>query len=406
MLKNNIRVTRNNKRTISLKNQINRIRHRRKYRPIISSRFFRKDFQIISSTFKEEPVYTGHFLTEPNNLYLLKKLHKSGTWKSIVLFRNRMSFWTSYNRRYFSEDPKPTNTKNFGLGVIKSGKIESIESVLIKSKSEMSSLNIYSHKVYPNAKTADINEAFYLCVNGSDQFQHFIQDCLPIITHVKKFLEKHPDLPLIVNRPGADFLNYEYYFNLVGIKNPRTYIEEKSLTIKILYLLDFKPINAIYCLPSEMYRRMFEIVLQNKAYKETEKKNLVCFIRDSKSRNFKNEQLVKQELSKHADKLGLNPFFINPSCIDLNSMIEVLSNAIYIFGAHGGAIYNMVFASPDATLIEFVTTEHADSLSHLILSFGQNYMPYAIPMSKDDLNFSVSEKDFDLIFKILENKRL
>ena len=61
----------------------------------------------------------------------------------------------------------------------------------------------------------------------------------------------------------------------------------------------------------------------------------------------------------------------------------------------------MIFAAPESTLIEFITTESTDSLSHMIRSFGINYMPFAIIGSKGSHELEITVEDLDFIFEAL-----
>jgi hypothetical protein len=61
----------------------------------------------------------------------------------------------------------------------------------------------------------------------------------------------------------------------------------------------------------------------------------------------------------------------------------------------------MIFAAPDCTLIEFITTDSTDSVSHMIRSFGMSYMPYAINASKASVKIEVTKTDLDNIFYAL-----
>ena len=77
------------------------------------------------------------------------------------------------------------------------------------------------------------------------------------------------------------------------------------------------------------------------------------------------------------------------------------SMAKYVFAVHGGSNYNMIWAPPDSVLVEFIPSEATDSLFHLVLSYGQTYLPYALPQDKGDLKFKVTKTDIDIILESL-----
>ena len=388
-----------------IRQQINRLKNRRSFKKIIAPDI---TLNIIAqSVFSTSPVYNSRLIISKENLNLLNLCKKSGSWVRVKSFNRNIAFWTSKNLNYFKK-PEPSSilTRNFGVGIITSSEIVKLEKVCVSSKPLQSSLNIYDHKI-EKSETVEIEDAFYLCINGSDQFQHFIQDFLPILTFIHEFLRNNIDIPLIIKKPLNNFKNHEYFFQLLEIDNPKLIIDYSDMKVRNLYIVNFKPINAIYCLPKELYASSFNLVSKHKKYIENTTKNLVVFIREENTRNFSNKDFLVQEFSMRAKLLGLNPVFLNPSKNDLESTIGILSNAKYIFGMHGGAIYNMIFAAADSTLVEFITTQATDSLCHMIRSFGINYMPYAIISDKNSFEIEVTKKDLDNVFEslfLLENK--
>jgi len=382
-----------------IRQQINRLKNRRSFKKIIAPH---TTLNTISSyLFATSPVYNSRFIISKENITLLNLCKKSGSWVRVKFFKSNISFWTSKNLRYFKKVELPLIiTRNFGVGVITSAEIVKLDKVCVSSKPTQNSLNIYDHKI-EKSETVEIEDAFYLLINGSNQFQHFIQDFLPILTFIHTFLAYNIDIPLIIKKPLNNFQSHEYFFELLEINNPRLIIDYSDIKVKNLYIVNFKPINAIYCLPKELYSSMFTLINQHKKYIESATKNLVVFIREENTRNFSNQNFLVQEFSKRAKLLGLNPVFLNPSKNDLDLTINTLSNAQYIFGLHGGAIYNMIFAAPYSTLVEFITTEATDSLCHMIRSFGINYMPYAVKSDKNSVEIEITKKDLDNVFESL-----
>lgn len=382
-----------------IKKQVQRFKDRRSYRtitPRISASYVNATYSFAST-----PIYDSKVIISNENLHYLKLCKKSGSWISIKLFKKRFVFWTSRNLSYFRRiDSNLIYTRNFGIGVITGAMITILSKAHVKQSPINNSLNIYNHEIN-RGKTINFNEAFYMCVNGSDQFQHFVQDFLPILAFIKPFLRDNPNMPLILKKSIKNVKHYQYYFNLLEIRNPLIYIDEFDIGIETLYILDFTPISALYCLPQEFYSSLYRVVTQNKAYKICLKKNLVLFIRNEITRNFSNQSSLEHELTLRSKLLDLNPIFLNPSVDSLDSIIDALSNARYVFALHGGAVYNMIFAAPDCTLIEFITTDSTDSLLHMIRSFGMSYMPYAINASKGSVEIKVTKADLDSIFHTL-----
>lgn len=387
---------------MTIQQRINHLKGLRRFMEVRPARTLRsKKIQKVDK-FKRDPVYLGTFNVVSSNLSLLKSCYKSGSWVRMKCLGRERVFWTSRKLKYFTELPNAKTSRNFGVGIIRSSKMKIFENVSIDCTPSSNSLSIYNRKIQFADSGHNIDEAFYLCVNGSEHFQHFVQDFLPILSSVRDALALKPATPILLNRPSINFRNFDYFFSLLSISNPKIFLDSNSVTVGKLYFLDFEPKNAIYCIPAEMYQNLFSVISQKKVFKENKKQNLVCFVRNEKTRNFANIDFVKKELSNWAITHGLNPVFINPVDVNIDDLVGLLSNAKFVFGAHGGAIYNMVFAVKDSTLIEFIATDSTDSLMHMIRSFGQSYLPYAVKMDKGSFSFEVSKKDFKSIFARLE----
>lgn len=379
-----------------IKKQILRFKSRRSYKPIYSEHI---NSEIIKNySFKNTLFYNSKVIISNENLILIKKCKKSGSWVNVKLMKRNLLFWTSRNLKLIKGNNLSLfNARNFGIDVISSATITKLCNITVKGTSIESSLNIYDHKIIDNGNI-DFDEAFYMCVNGSDQFQHFIQDFLPILAFVEPFLQENSAMPLILKKSIKNVMHYEFYFDLLEIKNPRIYINENDIGIKNLYILNFLPINALYCLPQNLYTSLYKAVTRNKTYQISPKQNFVLFTRKEITRNFANEEFLVDELKFRCSHLGLNLIVLNPRNTDLISIITALSNAKYVMGMHGGALYNMLFAAQDSTLIEFITTDSSDSLAHMIRSFGLNYMPYAIDADKGTNEIQITKADLDFIF--------
>lgn len=382
-----------------IKKQIMRFKDRRLYvKIIVGSRVL---FANTTYSFARIPRYASKAIISDKNSDTLTVCKKSGSWVTIKLFNKRFSFWTSRNLRYFRKiDSNLIHTRNFGIGVITGAQIATLSKVRVKHAPTASSLNIYDHEI-STSKSINFDNGFYMCVNGSDQYQHFVQDFLPILAFVSPFLRDNPNMPLILKKSIKNVKQYEYYFDLLDVRNPIIHIDNHDIGIDNLYILDFIPISAIYCLPQEIYFNLYRIVSQNKKFKICLIKNLVLLIRNEMTRNFSNQSLFQDELIRRAKALNLNPIFLNPSVDSLSSVIDALSNARYVFAMHGGAVFNMIFAAPDCTFIEFITTDSTDSLSHMIRSFGLSYMPYAVYGSKGSTEIEITKADLDNIFHAL-----
>jgi hypothetical protein len=380
--------------------QIQRLKTLRRWKSIYMSKVNAKIYMDVDFTNNQS--YKSKYILAESNVKVLSRAKKSGSWVKFGFTNARIIFWTSRYLSQFKGLPNIQQTRNFGIGIIKSAKFKNLYQVEISSEEIPSSLNIYNHAIISSKAKSDLDEAFYMCVNGASSFQHFIEDCLPILGLAKKTLDKRPFMPIILKKPDANFHNFHLFFELLAIRNPKVFIEEGNIIVKKLHIIDFYPFNAIYCLPKDMYKSVHELVARKNPSFNNKKKNLVVIARRQATRNYADPGVIREEVMGWSEIMGLNPIFIDPSSESLTAVKHVFSNAKYIFGVHGGAIYNVIFAPENATLIEFVPTKDSQSLMHMIMSFGLNYFPYAIEANFNDAKISIGKEDLRCIFKAIE----
>ena len=379
-----------------LRVQLERLKHRRRYRG-----FYAKGIEkqlLYEIKFKEIQEYDSISLMVGSNMDALKKCRKSGSWIVVRIAGVRAIFWTSRYLNYFYKLPVTHHTRNFRPGLINSARFEVLYQASITSNQFHSSLNMYSNSIKVCSQPKSFQQAFYLCINGGDNFQHFIQDLVPVLSLAKNFLDKNRQIPILLNKPNASFTSFDLFFDLLEIHNPKVFVENVQFNVEELYLIDFQPFNAVYCLPSEMYKSAHSLIKKKLNTDMRNKQNLILIVRQGLTRNFANLSELEDTITSKANALGLKPIFINPSTEDMTTVIEVFKNARYIFGIHGGAMYNAIFAPINSTVIEFVTTKDTDSLSHMIRSFGINYLAYAVESGKGDLKITVTRSDLNDIF--------
>lgn len=379
--------------------QIQRVKTLRRWKNIYKSRVNAKIYMNVDFTNNQ---YTSKYILEESNVKILSMAKKSGSWVKFGFTNARIIFWTSRYLSQFKGLPNIQQTRNFGIGIIKSAKFKNLDQVEISSEEIPSSLNIYNHAITSSKTRSDLDEAFYMCVNGASSFQHFIEDCLPILGLAKKTLDKRPFIPIILKKPDSNFHDFDFFFELLDIKNPKVFIEEGSIRVKNLHIIDFYPFNAIYCLPKDMYQSVHELVALKNPSLTNKEKNLVVITRQQATRNYADLSVIREEAIQWSEIMGLNPIFIDPSSESLSTVKHVFSNAKYIFGIHGGAIYNVIFAPKNATLIEIVPTKDSQSLMHMVMSFGLNYFPYAIEAHFNDAKIPIGKDDFRCIFKAIQ----
>ena len=387
-----------------LTSQFYRIRDRRRYREVFAHKV-RKGSEVLADIeFPEHQKYPGRVLQVPSNLSLLEKCQKSGSWVINHLPLGRPYVWTSKQRRYFLGLPNISHSLAADPNLLKSVRLEKyLNCEVSPDAASNQSLNIYSSCVNQAVKDPEIEKAILIDVSGGESFQHFIQDCLPLISLIQQFPEIPNDAFLIIRRPAPGFISFGTYLKKLNINNPIIFTDQySSLKVKELYSLQFKPFNATYSIPPLLYHYMYE-KFQSNSSPQIEGNRIVLVIdRREKIRNFDNMSLLHKRLNHWCKKNSLMLKIINIKELTLEEIQSVFSQAKFVFAIHGGGNYNMIWAPLDCTLIEFVPTDATDSLLHLVLSFGQTYLPYALPHDKGDVYFKVSAFDLESILQVLD----
>ena len=189
-----------------LTSQFYRIRNRRRYREVFAHKVRKKSEVLAEIKFPEHQKYPGRVLQVPSNLSLLEKCQKSGSWVINYLPMGRPYIWTSKQRRYFLGLPNISHSLAADPSLLKSVRLQKYLNCQVSTDAASDqSLNIYSSYVNQTVKDPDIDKAILMDVSGGESFQHFIQDCLPLISLIQQFPEIPDDAPLIIRRPAQNF---------------------------------------------------------------------------------------------------------------------------------------------------------------------------------------------------------
>ena len=385
-----------------IKSQVAHVAGRRRYRDVFSSGARMRSSSIKTISFKESGAYKGDLLVVPSNLAKRMLCIKSGSWQA-----SRFSFfkgyrWTSRFLPYFvgekriahSSQANPTFMQEVQLKVFKRCRIT-------LDPDRHKSLNMYACSVKLSFDKPNYSQAILLGINGADSFQHFIQDCFPLLSLVENLDEIPLSAPLILLSPSETFPSFTSYLQSLGIKRPVVFISDQiSFVVEDLFVLDFKPFNALYNLPASLYLSLHE-KLQRQPSQISNK--VIIVERDEKNRNFAEIELLKHKIGKWANGHNLDLVILKPHLEELGAMIRLFAESKYVFAIHGGANYNIIWAPEDSTLVEFLPIFSTNSLFHLALSFGQNYLPFALEQRFLDVQYNISEAEIDSVLRHLDS---
>jgi hypothetical protein len=368
----------------------------------------RNNIQLIwqrSFNSKDKPL--GKALYVPSNTQALKSCMKSGSWIPARIPLPRKYRWTSKYLPYFSSFPNLHKSLTVQTDLITSVELLEVSNCKVsRDFSTSTSLNIYQSTLNIEGEGGDIDAAILLDISGSESFQHFVQDAMPILSLIAEVPDYLQNVPILIPQPAKSFKSFLSYIEAMRLPNKIVFISPESVTyVKKLYVFNFKPFNMMYGLPSDLYHNSYRLV-NGGDVAHSKNEGVLLLERKENSRNFKNFHQISRQISTWANSQNLSFSSIDTSTLEFKEIREKFRKAKFIFAIHGGANYNIVWARLDTTLVEFIPVVATDSLSSLALSYGLNYMPFALNHDKGDFEFEIKEEDLNSIFEILASGNL
>jgi capsular polysaccharide biosynthesis protein len=250
----------------------------------------------------------------------------------------------------------------------------------------------------------DLESAITFNIGGSNTFQHFMQDCLPIIAKTKKFLLDNPELPMLLPDADMNFKNRDYILDKIGIKNKIIETDQiDTLRIRYLYFWNFTPYNSQYNLPPIFYRALRELIYNQEL--SVENRTIVLLLRNEKMRKFKNKSEVIECLQLIANLYNLKLVTVDTSVEHISLVRKKIEEALIIIGIHGGNTYNAIFCQNDCSVIEIVPMSNTNT-NIIFLSFaGVKYVPFPSNFNFFDEEVNVSVKELEkVVLTVLNSK--
>ncbi len=278
----------------------------------------------------------------------------------------------------------------------------------IKSANFLKVVNIlyFPHAIRPNevskytfkvkqleSNDFEIQDAISFNLGGADSFQHFVQDCLPIILISKKFLNSRSDLVILLPPANFNFKTRTELIRSLGITNKIVETGDKSISIGNLYYWNFEPFNAKYALPAAWTSNLFNAVRKTSTVHD----EIILITRNEETRNFANLKMIISVLNQLADDLNLKFKVMDSSTAKLSDYREEIPKAKVVVSMHGGANYNLLFASEKTIFFEFIPMKETNSLINFFKDSGITYIPVPI-----DFKFKQSEEVFIPEIKLIE----
>ena len=318
----------------------------------------------------------------------LEKCYKYGGYRK---FLNKY-YWSHRKLQFFD------SKKNIYGGIpkiIKNTQICNVSKIdYLPHEIEHNNVSKYTFKIKKSKSNKfDVKKAMSFNYGGANSFQHFIQDCLPVIVASKDFLIQNPDIAILLPKPIESFSSRSRILKWIGINNLVIDTNFEKVCIDEFYFWNFKPFAAKYTLPKVWYKKLYDEINYSELNPITDK--LVLITRNERMRSFLNTEEIISELKLISNDLNLDLLVIESSSVDISKYRDTLSCASVIISMHGGANYNLVFADKNCLFFEFVPIQNTGSTIDFISGLGIRYIP--VP-----LNFSFAENNIHVNNKVIK----
>ena len=188
-----------------------------------------------------------------------------------------------------------------------------------------------------------------LLVAQSQTFQHFMDGVVPKLVQSQLALQQHY-VKVLIYRPW-DSIIFDI-LEVFNITRNRIIFSENGY-YKAHYLL-----NTCYTPPLHptLWNKARHVFTGHLEHLKTHQS--VILLTRTDSRNYGRSMNNKQDVVKHLVLRFSLHLRIFRGSLTLNKSVELFSSARLIIGVHGGAFYNIMFASPGTNIIEIMPVTH------------------------------------------------
>jgi capsular polysaccharide biosynthesis protein len=384
------------------------LRDRRRYQQNFSPYFCKKIVYAESLQSNHHNLSNLRYPSEPSSESLQKNLtvcSKSGTWRYLKTLG--ICLWTSRYVNYFPAYKlklQNSNEPNGGIANnIKSLKILEMQNVFYLSDYLKSNgLNMFTFKIRRflryHSSVIKLDLALTLEIGGADSFQHFIQDCLPLLSHLKVKGIISSEIPVILKEPLPNHQNIililRKYFpeiNFLFVRSGEVYFVSRLL------IPHFKPRNYIWSLPQVMLQSTKTLVSNQEIGKETSKSLIFLERGRNKMRNLQKSEEVKKKLALLAHELSLEFHWIDTSKIGLFEIAQKVAHGRIVLGIHGGSMYNLLFAQDKSLIVELIPTRDTNTVLNFAVGLDHLYLPIPLDFKFADEEVTISQHELECI---------
>jgi hypothetical protein len=333
----------------------------------------------------------------PETSLLLDQAWKYGGYRKMF----GKYFWLNKKIKYFNFEQEIFG----GLPqFIKSAELLEFNNVSFEpAKNPPNEVSKYTFKIKrkKSDEKFDLDSAFTFNLGGAETFQHFIQDCLPIIAMSKDFIVSNPAIVILIEKPNSNFKTQELLIRSLGIKNKIINTSKDKIIIKNLYYWNFKPFNARLVLPFDWYEKLYETLHEGVPNNNLEYLTLIT--RNESTRNFKDENLLSENLSNLSKKLNLKFIKIDSNESDVGIYQNILPRTKILIAMHGGACFNSIYLSNKSIFFEFIPTQNTNTTLNFISGLGIKYVPIPLEFNLTQMEpVPIGQENLGTIFDMAE----
>lgn len=338
--------------------------------------------ELVDSVKKNRITQTYFLDTSETKIY--SSWSNSGWFRTKGFLMGRLKgkyVWNYGKHSYFLHPSKSDETSRADFygqvsNLVDTVSLERITNVRVSlGKYHASTLNIYRcyFEQLEEKSKFTFNRALILDINGSELFQHFILDTLPILSFVRTFLIQNPDVIVVLPKPASIFTNRHFFIERLGISNPIYDFPLNSvetISVKSCFVVQFKPKNYRQT-PSKLYKLMHDDLYRAPEPPLPQKKYLLYISRGPvEMRKVENESSIFSVLEQHSKEKGLTFRNVNPSVASIDEIAQITSRAQIVVYLHGGQGLNAIFAPTGTQIIEFINVNETRTFGHLFTSIG------------------------------------
>jgi hypothetical protein len=240
-----------------------------------------------------------------------------------------------------------------------------------------------------------LNKVYPLLNFEGRSWQHFSQDCLPILMFGLDLLNQNPDIDLLVYEPDSwvreTFLELMKYFNLSNKVVFIPYGAEIFLNIETLYNFEATPLIPVCWWNNWFYEKA------NQMLSLSENNTNVILVHRKNSRRIENITEISDTLEKYSKLNNLNYQVIDPSEFKASELFELFSNAHTVLSPNGGANFHMLFCNKNTKFIEIGFTDWSYILYNIASAIKLKYYVLPVKGHNNTLQFYISPKKLETI---------